>query len=174
MVIRGAPEPELSLAGKSHTAASCLHWLFIYASKCLRNRRAINGSAFLCGGGVTSPRPPGQHRKRHLEDRTPSLPTCGSWPSNEFLGTFFPGSQQAAWNKPASHLVPPSADRTPQSSAHLRHLCVAPPLATSADQASGSSRGSQELLARLRHTCSALLKRPLGMGMETPSPFICG
>lgn len=63
----------------------------------------------------------------------------GLGPAKTVLGAFFPGSQQAAWNKTSGHLVPPNADRTPPSSVHLWSPLCGLPLATSTNQASGSS-----------------------------------
>lgn len=141
--------------GKNYTTASCLHWLFIYDSKCLRNRTAISGTVFVEGGVVLvrHPHPTHQHCKRHPEDYTPSLPTCGSGPSRQFLGPSSQAPQQAACSKPGA----PHPDRTPQSSAHLRHLCVAHlrrPPPTKPPAAPEEARAP----SRLRHTCSALLK----------------
>lgn len=54
MVIKEATTPELFLRGRNHTIASCLHCLFIYDSKCLGNKTAINGTVFVEGGVMSS------------------------------------------------------------------------------------------------------------------------
>lgn len=132
------PRPELSLTGKSHTTASCLHWLFIYDSKCLRNRIAINEVHFCAGEGCCPRDPPSISTVNSTLRIVPLVfQPVGLGPAKAVLGATFPGSQPAAWNKPGSHLTQ-TGHLNPQLSSPLPPSC-GPPSATSTYQASGSS-----------------------------------
>lgn len=170
MVIKEATTPEPFLRGRNHTIASCLHWLFIYDSKCLGNKTAINGTVFVEGGVMSSwdtPHPTPVSTVSNALRIAPQVfqpvdlgpaksSSCGLLPR---LPARLPGTSLAVtWCLPSR--------QTPQSSAHLHHLWR--PLPTKPLAASKEAKAP----SRLRHICSALLNDLLDMG--TPSPFIFG